>query len=109
MLNSTAIRNSNKAKLKFSDAVLYVDKGVKRKITRTVRRHGKEVKVTVTTYRANATVRKLPASSQLKLSELESGQHALRVTLTYIEIVTRHGHKSEKTVHKTLSVKFRVC
>ena len=54
-------------------------------------------------------MRQLPASSKLKLSGLESGQHALRVTLTYIEIVTRHGHKSEKTVHKTLTLKFRVC
>ncbi len=109
ILNSTPIRNSKKAKLKFSSAVLYIDKGVKHTIKKTVRRHGKEVKVTVTTYKANATVKKLPASPKLKLSGLKSGRHTLKVTLSYIETVTNHGHKTKKTVHKTLTVKFKVC
>ncbi len=109
MLNSTAIRNSKRAKLKFLDAVLYIDKGVKHTITKTVRRHGKEVKVKVTTHKANVTVKKLPASPKLKLSGLKSGQHTLKVTLSYIETVTKHGHRTKKTVHKTLTVKFRVC
>jgi len=109
MLNSTAIRNSKKARLKFFDAVLYIDKGVKHTITKSVRRHGKKVKVTVTTYKANATVKKLPASPNLKLTGLNSGQHTLKVTLSYIEAVTKHGHKTKKTVNKTLTVKFKVC
>ncbi len=109
ILNSTAIRNSKKAKLKFSSAVLYIDKGVKHTIKKTVRKHGKEVKVTVTTYKANATVKKLPASPKLKLSGLKSGRHTLKVTLSYIETVTNHGHKTKKLVHKTLTVKFKIC
>ena len=109
MLNSTAIRNSKKAKLKFLDAVLYIDKGVKHTITKSVRRHGKKVKVTLTTYKANATVKKLPASPNLKLTGLKSGQHTLKVTLSYIETVIKHGHKTKKTVDKTLTVKFKVC
>jgi virginiamycin B lyase len=109
ILNSTAIRNSKKAKLKFSSAVLYIDRGVKHTIKKTVRKHGKEVKVTVTTYKANATVKKLPAAPKLKLSGLKSGRHTLKVTLSYIEAVTKHGHKAKKTVTKTLTVKFKVC
>jgi streptogramin lyase len=109
MLTSTAIKNSKKAKLKFSKAVFYVDKGVKHTITKRVRKHGKLVKVKVTTYTPNATVKKLPASPSLKLSGLKSGQHTLKVTLSYIEIVRKHGHKTKKTVKKTLTVKFRVC
>jgi streptogramin lyase len=108
-LNSAAIKNSKKAKLKFSKAVLYVDKGVKHTSTKRVRKHGKRVKVTVTTYKPNTTVNKLPASPNLKLSRLKSGQHTLKVTLSYIEIVRKHGHKTKKTVNKTLTLKFRVC
>ena len=109
MLNSTAIRNSKKAKLKFSNAVLYIDKGVKHTITKTVRKHGREVKVTVTTYKANTTVKELPGSPNLKLTGLNSGQHTLKVTLSYIETVTKHGHKTKKTINKTLTAKFKVC
>jgi len=108
-LTSTAIRNSKKAKLKFSRALLYIDKGVKHSITKTARKQGKKVKIEVTTYTANASVNKLPASRKLKLSGLKSGQHTLKVTLSYIETVTKHGHKSKKTVNRTLTVKFRVC
>jgi hypothetical protein len=108
-LTSAAIRNSQKAKVEFSRAVLYIDKGVKHTVTKTLRKHGKKVKVKVTTYKANATVNKLPASPELKLSGLKPGQHTLKVTLSYIETVTKHGHKSQKTANKTLIVKFRVC
>jgi virginiamycin B lyase len=109
MLNSTAIRNSKKAKLKFLTAVLYIDRGVKHTITKTVRKHGKDVKIKVTTYKSNATVKKLPGSPTLKLSGLKSGQHTLKVTFSYIETVTKHGHKSKKTLSKTLTVKVTVC
>jgi hypothetical protein len=69
------------------------------------------VKITVTTYKANATVKKLPASPKLKLkpSGVKSGRHALRVTLSYVETVTKRGHKVRQTVTKTLTVTFRVC
>jgi len=108
-LSSTRIKNSKKAKLKFSSAVFYIDKGVKHTIKRTVRRHGKQVKVTVTVYKANAAVKKLPASPRLKLSGVRSGRHNLRVTLSYIETVTHDGHKVKQTVSKTLTVAFKVC
>ena len=108
-LRSTAIRNSKKAKLKFSSGVFYIDKGVKHTIKKTVRRHGRQVKVTVTVYKANATVKKLPASLKLKLSGVRSGRHALRVTLSYIKTITKHGHKVKQTVNKMLTVTFKVC
>jgi hypothetical protein len=65
--------------------------------------------VKVTTYKPNATVRKLPASLKLKLSGLKPGQHSLKLTLSYIETVTKHGRKATKTVEKKLAVKFKVC
>ncbi|MGH2887881.1 MAG: hypothetical protein ACRDPA_35155, partial [Solirubrobacteraceae bacterium] len=108
-LNSTAIRGSKKTKLRFSDAVFYIDKGVERTIMKTVRRHGKAVKVKVTTYKANATVKTLLASPKLKLTGLKSGQHKLKVTLSYVETVIKHGHKAKKTVNKTLTVTFKIC
>jgi hypothetical protein len=108
-LNSTAIRNSKKAKLRFSAGVFYIDKGVKHTITKTVRKNGKHVKVTLTTYKANAAVKTLPASPKLKLTGLKAGRHTLKVTLSYIETVTHHGHKTKKTVNKTLTVTFKVC
>ena len=108
-LNSTAIKNSKKAKFKFSNAAFYIGKGVEHTVMKTVRRHGKAVKVKVTTYRANATVRTLPASPKLKLTGLKSGQHTLKVTLSYVETVIKHGHKAKKTVNKTLAVTFKVC
>jgi streptogramin lyase len=108
-LNSTAIKSSKKAKLKFSNAAFYIGKGVKHAISKTVRRHGKAVKVKVTTYRANATVRTLPASPKLKLTGLKSGQLTLKVTLSYVEAVIKHGHKTKKTVTKTLTAPFNAC
>ena len=108
-LTSTTIKNSNKAKLRFSTAAFYIDKGIKHKVKQTVRKHGKKVKVTVTTHRANATVKKLPTSLNLKLSGLKSGQHRLKVKLSYIDAITKHRHKTKKTVKKTLTVKFKLC
>jgi streptogramin lyase len=94
-LTSTAIKNSKKTKLRFSKAAFYIDKGVKHKGTKPAK--------------PNATVRRLPASPKLKLSGLKSGQHTLKVTLSYIETVTKHGRKATKTVEKTLAIKFKVC
>lgn len=62
-----------------------------------------------TTYKANATVTKLPASPGLKLSGLRSGRHSLKVTVAYLEAVTKHAHKTKKTVSKTLTTTFNVC
>ncbi len=108
-LTSSAIKNSKQAKLKFLNARFYIDKGVKHRITKTVHKHGKHVKVTLTTYQANATVTKLPASPGLKLSGLRSGRHSLKVTVAYLEAVTKHATKTKKTVTKTLTTTFKVC
>jgi streptogramin lyase len=108
-LDSTAIKNSHKAKLKFSSAVFFIDKGVKHTTTKTIHKHGRPVKVTVTTYKANATARKVPASPKLNLSGRKSGQHTLKVTISYIAMVTKHGHRTKKTVAKTMTVRFKVC
>jgi len=108
-LNSTAIKGSSKPKLRLSDAGLYIDKGVKHTIKKTVRRHGKKLKIKLTIYKPNATVRKLPSSPSLKLAGLKSGQHTLKAIFSYTETVTKHGRKSKKTVVKTLTTKFLVC
>ena len=94
-LDSSAIKNSKQPKLKFLNARFYIDKGVKHRITKTVRKHGKHVKITLTTYRANATVTKLPASPGLKLSGLPSGRHSLTVAVAYIEAVSKHAPKTQ--------------
>jgi hypothetical protein len=54
-------------------------------------------------------VKHLPGSLNLKLSGLKSGRHTLRVKLSYIDTVTKHGHKTKDTVTKTLTVTFNVC
>jgi streptogramin lyase len=108
-LSSTTIKKSNKAKLKFASAALYIDKGVRHTTIKTVRKHGRKVKVTIVTYRANALLNRLPASPKLKLQGLKSGRHTLKVTLSYTEPIRKHGRKSHKTVAKTLTAKFAVC
>jgi hypothetical protein len=40
---------------------------------------------------------------------VRSGRHTLRVTLSYIETVTKGGRKVRQTVTKTLTVTFKVC
>jgi streptogramin lyase len=108
-LNSTVIKGSRKPKLSFSNAVLYLDKGVKHTTTKTVRRHAKKLKLKVTIYKPNATVRKLPSSPNLKLAGLKSGQHTLKAIFSYMETVTKHRRKSKQAVTKTLTTKFLVC
>jgi streptogramin lyase len=108
-LKSLTLRNSKKAKLRLSRAAFYLDRGIKHTANRTVRRHGKKVTLKVVTYRANATVKRLPASPKLKLSGLKSGRHMLKATVSYTEPVNRHGHKSIKAVSRTLTAKFAVC
>jgi hypothetical protein len=108
-LNSAAIRNSKRAKLKFSAAALYLDKGVKHVTKRTVDKHGKRETVRIVSYKANAVLKRLPAAPKLKLNGLATGQHTLKVTLSYTETISKHGHKAKKAVSKTLTAKFGVC
>jgi streptogramin lyase len=108
-LNSVAIAKSKGAKLKFANAALYLDKGVKHKTTKIVRRHGKRVKVKVTTYRANASTKRLPASLELRLTGLKPGSHKLSVTFSYTESVVKRGKRSRKTVEKIVTSGFEIC
>jgi streptogramin lyase len=108
-LNSTAIRNSKQAKLKFSSAAFYVDKGIRHTAKKIVRRHGKKVTIKVVTFKPNALLKKLPASPKLTLSGLKSGQHTLNVVLFYRETIKKHGHTSNKAVTRALAAKFKVC
>lgn len=109
-LNSKKIAKSRAAKLKFSSAAFYIDKGVrhtrhKSKLTST----GKTKKVVVITYTANATKHRVPVTVTLKLTGLKHGTHTLKVVLSYRETVRKHGHKKTVTVRKTVKVKFTVC
>jgi streptogramin lyase len=108
-LNSVAITKSKGAKLKFANAALYLDRGVKHTTTKIVRRHGKRVKLKVTTYKANASTRRLPTSLQLKLTGIKSGSHKLSVRFFYTESVVKRGKRSRKTVEKVVASGFEVC
>jgi streptogramin lyase len=108
-LNSVAIKNSKRTKLKFANAALYIDRGVRHRTRKTVRKHGKNVTVTVVTFKANALLKRLPASRMLKLTGLKSGQHTLKATLSYAETVVKHDRKSTKVLAKTVTARFRVC
>ncbi len=108
-LSSTAIAKSSAAKLRFSSAALFVDRGVKRRVTRVLRVHGKRKTVTVTQYVANALTRHASASVALRLSGLRSGLHTLKVKLSYKQTVVRHHHRHTVTLTKTVSAQFRVC
>ena len=88
---------------------MFLDKGVKHIAHRTKRVHGKKRKVTIVTYRANRTVRHLPATVSLRLKGLKAGRHTLRIVLTYKKTITRHGHVKTQRVTKTVTAKFVVC
>ncbi len=108
-LSSTAIAKSKAAKLKFTSAVFYLDKGVKHTKRKTVRAHGKTKTVTVITYTANATAHHVPVALALKLAGLKTGTHTLTVKLSYKQTKTKRGRKTTVTVSKTLKAKFLVC
>jgi len=109
-LKSTAIAGSKAAKLKFTSAAFYLDKGIRHKRHKTVRlRNGKKKKVIVITYTANATARHVPVTLALKLTGLKTGTHTLTVRLSYKETNITHGHRRTVTVTKTLKAKFLVC
>jgi streptogramin lyase len=108
-LNSVAIEKSKGAKLKFANAALYLDRGVKHRTTKIVRRRGKRVKVKVTTYKANASTTRLPASVKLKLTGLKPGSHKLSVTFSYTESVVKRGKRSRKTLQKIVDSGFEIC
>jgi hypothetical protein len=107
---STTIRKSKRAKLKFSSAAFFIDKGVKhvhRKTEHT--RSGKKKTVIVTTYTANATKHRVPVTLALSLRGLKPGTHTLKVVNSYKETTRKHGHPKTVTVTKTLTEKFKVC
>jgi virginiamycin B lyase len=108
-LASAAIAGSKSTKLKFAAARLYIDRGVKHTTRRIERRHGKRVTVKVTTFRPNATVKRLPASVALKLTGLGSGAHKLKVTFSYTETVVKHRRRTNKVVAKSVTTGFAVC
>lgn len=109
-LEATAIPRSKAAKVRFSSAAFYIDKGVKHKHHKTVRTStGKKKTVVVTVYDANATAHRVPVTTDLSLKGLKAGVHRLRVVVFDKETTRKHGHKKTVTVTKTLRVSFRVC
>jgi hypothetical protein len=86
-----------------------LDKGVKHVTHRIKRAHGKKRKVTIVSYRANSTVRHLPATVSLRLKGLKSGRHTLRIVLTYKKTVTSHRHVKTQHITNTVTAKFVVC
>jgi len=109
-LDSTTIAHSRAAKLRFSSAAFYLDKGVKHTHRKTITtRNGKKKTVTVTSYSANATAHHVPVTVELSIAGLKPGMHTLKVKLSYKKTKKRHGHKITVTVTKTLRTKFKVC
>lgn len=109
-LNSTAIPKSKGAKLKFTSAAFYIDKGVKHAHRKTLHpRKGRKKTVIVIVYTANATTHRVPAVLQLSLAGLKPGVHTLKVTVSYKQTKSKHAHKRTVTVTKTLTTKFSVC
>jgi sugar lactone lactonase YvrE len=108
-LTSSAIPASTAAKLRSTGAAFSIDRGVRHVHSRTGHRRGKKVVITTVTYTPNHTVGRLPANVSLKLAGLRSGSHAFKVTVSYHETVTRHGHRRTISLSKTLSLTFKVC
>jgi uncharacterized delta-60 repeat protein len=108
-LASTVVPKSKGAKLKFSSAAFYLDKGVKHTHKKTTGKGKHKKTVTVTTYSPNATTKHVPATLSLSIKGLKPGTHTLTVTVSYRESKKKHGHKVTVTVTKTLKAKFTVC
>ncbi len=94
-------------------ATVYLDGGIRHSYWKTVRaKHGHKRKVAVTTYSANATTRRLPASIELSVAPLSSGLHKLTVHFVYKRIEgigKRPRHRRVTSTVRTLSTNFAVC
>jgi hypothetical protein len=108
-LGSTVVPKSKGAKLKFSSAAFYLDKGVKHTHKKTTGKGTHKKTVKVTTYSPNATAKHVPATLSLSIKGLKPGTHTLTVKVSYKESEKKHGHKVTVTVTKTLKAKFTVC
>jgi len=108
-LASTVVPKSKGAKLKFSSAAFYLDKGVKHTHKKTTGKGTHKRTVKVTTYSPNATTKHVPAALRLSIKGLKPGTHSLTVKVSYKESEKKHGHKVTVTVTKTVKAKFTVC
>ncbi len=109
-LSSARIAGSKAAKLRFSSANFFLDKGVKHTHKKTIHtRNGRKKTVIVITYSANAVAHHVPVTLELSTAALKAGTNTLTVKLSYRETKTKHGHKTTVTVTKTLTAKFTVC
>jgi hypothetical protein len=109
-INSAPIEHSRAARLTFSAAAFYLDKGVARKHEKTERTAaGRRTTVTVTTYAANTTARRLPATVQPLIAGLAPGVHTLTIKLYYKRTRGTRGPGSRLTITRTLTTKFNVC
>lgn len=103
-LTSTKINGA--PRLSFVAARVYIDKGLRRTIRRTV--HGKPGKRRVV-YKPNATVTQLPANLRLSLAGVRAGSHTVSATLRYTGSVVKHGHRLRVHQTRTLRLKISVC
>jgi DNA-binding beta-propeller fold protein YncE len=108
-LGSSVLAGSKAPALRFRRAAVFIDRGVKHKHHRTVRRHGRRVTITTITYTPNAVVTTLPVGVSLRLAGLASGTHTLRVVYHFQETIRRHGRRVTVPVVKTQTLKFMIC
>jgi hypothetical protein len=107
-LGSEPIGRSRAARLSFSAAAFYLDKGVARTPQAVENAGGvRGETATVTTYVANATVRRLPAVVRPQIAGLAPGVHTLTIKLYYTQ--RRAGHAGKLTITRVLTRKFSVC
>jgi DNA-binding beta-propeller fold protein YncE len=109
-LDSTAITGSKAAKLRFSSAAFYMDKGIRRtgKKTRGSGTGHKKTGSTVS-YTPNATASHLPVTLELSLDGLKPGVHMLTVKISYRENKRTRAHKLTVAITKTLTATFDLC
>jgi hypothetical protein len=108
--SSATVKASKRAKLRFRTAAFYIDKGIAHTVKKTkTLKNGKKRTVKVTTYTANATVKKAASATSLKLSGLKTGGHTLKAVFTYVQTI-KTGHKIKTAnVTKTITAHLSVC
>jgi hypothetical protein len=97
-------------KLRFSSAGLYIDRGKKLTVTKTMlTKSGRRTRVRVISYVPNKTVRRVPAAVRLSLIGQKRGAHTVTAKFLYTYKVRKDGRSRTVRVTKRIRLKFTVC
>lgn len=92
-------------KLRFARVAVYLDRGVRHKITRRI--DGRRRSVIV--FRPDATSRHQPVHFEVSVANLTQGDHTLKLAARYVKAIRSRHHRLDLTVVKRLHEAFRVC